>query len=134
MVLRIFLKLLKPQSPTVVFYNKNKIKIHVDSYVNRKDYFDKYFGRSTILIIFILQKDYFGLKNPICLYTLLQGQCLKQSSTNLHCSINVGFLGKKLRLMAQEHYIMPTHVVWFVCFLRIVSTTIVEHDGVSLHM
>ena len=92
--LRIFLKLLKPQSPTVVFYNKNKIKIHVDSYMNRKDYFDKYFGSSTIISIFFLQDDYFRLKTPICPYTLLQGQCLKQSSTKLHCSINVGFWGR----------------------------------------
>ena len=38
MVLRIFLKLLKPQSPTVVFYTK---KIHMDAYVDTKDYFDK---------------------------------------------------------------------------------------------
>ena len=76
----------------VFFYTKKKT--HVDSYVDIKDYFDKYFGRSTILIIFILQKDYFGLKTPTCPYTLLQGQCLKQSSTNLHCSIKAGFWGR----------------------------------------
>ena len=38
--LRIFLKLLKPRSPTVVFYTLKKI--HVDTYMNTKDYFDKY--------------------------------------------------------------------------------------------
>ena len=92
--LRIFLELLKPQSPTVVFLHSKKKKFHMDSYVDKKDCFDKYFGRSTILTIFFLQNDYFGLKTPICPYTLLQGQCLKQSSTKLHCSINVGFWGR----------------------------------------
>ena len=35
----------------MIFYSKKK-KTHVDDYVNRKDYFDKYFGRDTILTIF----------------------------------------------------------------------------------
>ena len=50
MVLRLFLKLLKPQSPTVVFYTKKKS--HMDDYVDRKYCFEKYFEIGSILTIF----------------------------------------------------------------------------------
>ena len=59
MVLRMFLKLLKSQSIMVIFYTK---KTRINDYMDRKYYFDKYFEMGTILTIFFLQTDYFGLK------------------------------------------------------------------------
>ena len=38
------------------FSTFKKKKFHMDSYMDRKDYFDKYFGRSTILTIFFFFK------------------------------------------------------------------------------
>ena len=58
-VLRIFLKLLKSQSLTMIFYTK---KIHIYAYVNIKDYIEKYFEMITIFTIFFLPMDYFGLQ------------------------------------------------------------------------
>ena len=52
-VLKIFLKLLKSQSVTVVFYTK---KTRMNDYVDRKYYFDKYFEMTTILTIFFYQR------------------------------------------------------------------------------
>ena len=52
-VLKIFLKLLKSQSVTVVFYTK---KTRMNDYVDRKYYFDKYFEMTTILTIFFYQQ------------------------------------------------------------------------------
>ena len=34
----------------------------MDAYVDKEDYFDKYFEMGTILTIFFLQINYFGLK------------------------------------------------------------------------
>ena len=78
-ILRIFLKLLKPQSPMMVFYIKKKN--YVDDYVGRKDYFDKYFGINYSHYFFFLQKDYFGLKlgNPSN-----TNMIIISSSTNYH--------------------------------------------------
>ena len=36
----------------------------MNAYMNVKDYFDKYFEMGTILTIFFLPMDYFGLKTP----------------------------------------------------------------------
>ena len=71
-ILRIFLKLLKSRSPMVVFYTKKKI--YMDAHVDTKDYFDKYFEMSTILIIFFNLWIILVLKNsgkcPILTRTL----------------------------------------------------------------
>ena len=92
--LRIFLELLKPQSPTVVFlHSKKKNSTWIVTWT-KKIVLTNILGGALFSLFFFLQNDYFGLKTPICPYTLLQGQCLKQSSTKLHCSINVGFWGR----------------------------------------
>ena len=49
----------------MVFYTK-KNKIHVDAYMDTKDYFDKYFEMSTILTIFFFyQWIIFNLNSKI---------------------------------------------------------------------
>ena len=54
LLLRLFLKLLKPQSPAVVFNTKKKS--HMDDYVDRKYYYEKYFEMGTILTVFFYKR------------------------------------------------------------------------------